>query len=223
MKNLTFSTESFLTAALLVLVTGSALATPNPPAAPYTFSAGGTIKASEMNGNFTAAFDAINNISLTPGPQGPTGAQGPAGSSGMTISDAGTYVGQVGLGELANFSMLTGAGGATGTAAANAACASAFPGSHAELNLLALWKKAVNGGLPDAAPAFAYWASTVTDIPVPNGNGVLPRTTDCDNWTNNASGSGGFVRPSIGAGIIDMQIDIQSCSANNMAVACFTP
>lgn len=140
----------------------------------------------------------------------------------MSIDDAGTYVGQVGLGELGNFSLLTGAGAATGAAAADAACASAFPGSHAELNMLTLWKAAVNSRLPDPTPAFAYWASTVTDIPVPISFGTVPRTTDCSNWSDIASGSAGYVRPSISANSISVSMSTQSCTANNMAVACFS-
>lgn len=128
----------------------------------------------------------------------------------------------MGLGELGNFSLLSGAGGATGTAAADAACASAFPGSRAELDMLVLWKATMDGQLPAPAPAYAYWASTVTDIPMPGSTGPVPRTTDCDNWTNNASGQAGFVRPNISATSISVQLTVQSCTANNMAVACFT-
>ncbi|MFA7588073.1 MAG: hypothetical protein WCY11_18100 [Novosphingobium sp.] len=213
MKTPTATIGTFLFTALIAVnaATVSAVET----TVPHVFGKGGTIKAAEMNANFSVLTDAINGIALTPGPQG---AQGPAGFS---INDAGTYAGQVGLGELGNFSLLTGAGGATGTAAANAACASAFPGSRAELDMLVLWKAAMNDQLPDPAPAYAYWASTLTDIPVPGSYGAVPRTTDCDNWTNNASGQGGFVRPNISATSASVQFITQSCAADNMAVACF--
>lgn len=215
MKKLTFN-KYFLLAGLMTMIAGPVAAA----GIPHTFTAGGTIKASEMNDNFTAVNNAISNIALTPGPAGPAG---PAGPSGFIIKDAGTYVGQVGLAELGNFSLLTGAGGATGTAAADAACAASYPGSHAELDILALWKSAMNGDLPAPAPAYAYWASTVTEIPV-GGMSSLRRTTDCDNWSNNATGQGGFVRPSISSApfSVDVQLSNQGCSANNMAVACYT-
>lgn len=219
MKTPTLTIGTCLLTTLLSVSAGTVLAVDTTVAVPHQFTKGGKIKAAEMNDNFSALSDAINDIAVTPGPQG---LQGPTGASGLSIDDAGTYVGQVGLGAQGNFSLLTGAGAATGTVAADAACASAFPGSHAELNMLTLWKAAVNSQLPDPAPAFAYWASTVTDIPVPGSSGLVPRTTDCSNWSDIASGSAGFVRPSIGANSIDMQIATQSCTASNMAVACFT-
>ena len=77
---------------LLVAIAAPALATPSPSAAvPHTFTKGGTIKASDMNENFAAVIDAINNVSLTPGPQGiqgaagADGAQGPAGVDGIDV------------------------------------------------------------------------------------------------------------------------------------------
>jgi hypothetical protein len=81
---------SFYITFLLIAATGPTLAiTPIPAAVmPHTFTSGDTIKASEVNENFTTAIDAINNITLTPGPQGPqgatgeTGPQGPAGATG---------------------------------------------------------------------------------------------------------------------------------------------
>ena len=215
MKTPTSPIGTFLFTALITLNAGTVSAVETT--LPHIFGKGGTIKAAEMNANFSVLTDAINGIALTPGPQG---AQGTAG---ISIGDAGTYAGQVGLGELGNFSLLTGAGAATGTAAADAACASAFPGSHAELDMLVLWRAAMNGQLPDPAPAYAYWASTATDIPVPGSYGPVPRTTDCDSWTNNATGEGGFMRPSITATRASVQLTTQSCTANNMAVACFIP
>ena len=215
MKTPTSAIGTFLFTALITVNAGTVSAVETT--VPHVFGKGGTIKAAEMNANFSVLTDAINGIALTPGPQGAQGA------AGVGIGDAGTYAGQVGLGELGNFSLLTGAGTATGTAAADAACASAFPGSQAELDMLVLWKAAMNGQLPAPAPAYAYWASTVTDIPVPGSSGAVPRTTDCDNWTNNASGQGGFVRPNISATSSSVQFTIQSCGANNMAVACFMP
>lgn len=81
MKNPTLKAASFLTATLLTVIAGSVTATPGS-VAPYTFLSGGTIKAQEMNDNFTAVFDAINNIALTPGTQGADGIQGPMGLMG---------------------------------------------------------------------------------------------------------------------------------------------
>lgn len=240
MKTTTATIGTVLFTALITANAGTVLAAETT--LPYVFGKGGTIKAAEMNTNFSVLVDAINDVALTPGPQGiqgpvgatgpagaagpagavgPAGATGPAGPAGFSIGDAGAYAGQVGLGELGNFSLLTGAGATTGTAAADAACAAAFPGSHAELDMLVLWKAAMDGQLPNPTPAYAYWASTVTDIPVPGSSGAVPRTTDCDNWTNNASGQGGFVRPSIGASSASVQFAVQGCGANNMAVACF--
>jgi hypothetical protein len=219
MKTPTLVIGTCLLTTLLSVNAGTVLAVDTTVAVPHQFVKGGKIKAAEMNDNFSALSDAINDIALTPGPQG---LQGPTGATGLSIDDAGTYVGQVGLGELGNFSLLTGAGASTGAAAADAACASAFPGSHAELNMLTLWKTAVNSQLPDPTPAFAYWASTVTDIPVPSSFGTVPRTTDCSNWSDIASGSAGYVRPSISANSISVSISTQSCTANNMAVACFS-
>ena len=104
MKKPTINTKSLLTAALLTVVTGSAVATPSS-GVPYTFVSGGEIRAQEMNDNFTAVLDSINNISLTPGPQGiqgdtgatgpqgatgPAGPQGPAGANGIDGTQAPT-------------------------------------------------------------------------------------------------------------------------------------
>jgi hypothetical protein len=49
---------------------------------PHTFTTGGKIKASEFNENFSAVKDSINQISLTPGPQGIQGESGPQGPEG---------------------------------------------------------------------------------------------------------------------------------------------
>ena len=104
MKKLTIKSKSLLTAALLTVVAESVIAAPSS-VIPYTFVSGGKIKAQEMNDNFTAVLDSINNISLTPGPQGiqgdtgatgpqgaagPAGAQGPAGVNGIDGTQAPT-------------------------------------------------------------------------------------------------------------------------------------
>ena len=169
------------------------------------------------------------------GNTGPVGPQGPDGASGFSIRDAGIFVGQVGFlepsGSAANFSLLLGAGGATGTAAADAACASAFPGSHAELDLLVLWKAALIGRLPQSAPAFAYYASSVTEIPVARiaSGGIesvvqfMPRTTDCDNWSNNVTGRAPALRVISTAGINDAVVTLNFCNNPGLAVACFLP
>lgn len=49
---------------------------------PHTFTSGTTAKASEVNANFQALTNAINNIQLTPGPQGLQGPAGPTGATG---------------------------------------------------------------------------------------------------------------------------------------------
>lgn len=104
MKKPTIRTKYLLTAVLLTVVARSVIATPSSQV-PYTFVSGGKIKAQEMNDNFTAVLDSINNISLTPGPQGiqgdtgatgpqgaagPAGAQGPAGVNGIDGTQAPT-------------------------------------------------------------------------------------------------------------------------------------
>jgi hypothetical protein len=158
---------------------------------------------------------------------GPAGPQGPAG--GFSIRDAGVFAGQVGFLEpaAANFSLLPGAAGAVGTAAADAACALAYPGSRAELDMLVLWKAALLGHLPPASPAFAYWASSASDIPLfksggPGGN-FMPHISDCDNWSNNVTGPAPYVKVGSGPGITDAYVGFNFCSNNGLAVACFTP
>jgi hypothetical protein len=79
MKKLTFNTKYFVIAGLLGLMSGSVTA-----AVPHIFASGDTIKASEMNDNFTALENDIATISLTPGPQGDQGIQGPIGETGTT-------------------------------------------------------------------------------------------------------------------------------------------
>lgn len=70
-------------AALLSAIAVPALAASNASAVvPHTFIKGGTIRASDMNENFTAVIDSINNVSLTPGPQGIQGETGAAGANG---------------------------------------------------------------------------------------------------------------------------------------------
>jgi hypothetical protein len=125
----------------------------------------------------------------------------------------------------ANFSLLPGAAGAVGTAAADAACALAYPGSRAELDMLVLWKAALIGHLPPASPAFAYWASSASDIPLfksggPGGN-FMPRISDCDNWSNNVTGPAPYVKVGSGPGITDAYVGFNFCSNNGLAVACF--
>ena len=168
-----------------------------------------------MNANFTAVMDAIDTISQ---------AEPPVEKDGFSIPDAGVYRGQVGLGEGANFSLLTGAGGATGVAAADAACDAAFPGSHAELDILVLWKAANEEVLPPPAPAYAWWASTVTPFPVGSDYSQIRRTSDCKGWTDNTTGRGGFLRNNgtLDDYGIDIQLSNQSCTADNMAIACFS-
>ena len=90
--------STFTAAALWIAIAAPSLAAPNSSAmVPHTFVKGGTIKASEMNENFTAVINSINNVSLTPGPQGiqgdtgaagadgVDGAQGPAGADGIDV------------------------------------------------------------------------------------------------------------------------------------------
>lgn len=146
---------------------------------------------------------------------------------GLIIEDAGVFVAFVGLGLGANFSLLPGAGGETGVAAADAACAADFPGSHAELDILKLWKAGRDGILPTLGSRLEYWASTQTPIPVAsaeNGGDPLIVTSDCQGWTFDAT-----AEPRAGAiGVftlpegIQVEIGTSVCNSTTRAVACFT-
>lgn len=184
------------------------------PLVPHTFESGDKIRASDMNENFQALEEAIIIIADTPEPTGY-----------LTFRDPGTYAGDVGFGQGANFSLLPGANGATGTAAADAACAAAYPGSTAELDMFVLYNVINNLTLP-AAPtdAYAYWASTVTIVPVPTSYMSPPvvRTSDCAGWTSdNSSTRTASIRASIYGDEVTTQLGNQGCAATNMAVACF--
>ena len=146
---------------------------------PHTFESGDVISAEQMNQNFSAIVDAIANIKAATGTQVETGPIGPAGTAGIGIKDAGTFAGSVETATSSgNFSLLPGAGGATGVAAADAACEVNFSGSHAEMNSLALWKSAADGELAEGE----YWASSETDVPFDKSTWI---TSNCDDWTMN--------------------------------------
>jgi len=152
------------------------------------------------------------------------------GSGGLMIEDAGTYVAFVGIGSGANFSLLPGAGGATGVAAADAACANAVAGSHAELDMLKLWKAGRDGillPLPGGG-AFRYWASTHTPIPVATpeqGGDILITTSDCKGWTFGSAHEprAGYVRVTIPFPEgIRVGFGTSGCNSITRAIACFT-
>lgn len=168
--------------------------------------------ASEMNENFQALEESIAIIANTPAP-----------TAALTVRDPGTFAGEVGFGQTANFSLLTGAGGAVGVAAADAACEAAHPGSNAELDILVLWNAANNLVLPKSAVSFAYWASTVTPVPFSASFSTLVRTSDCAGWASGGQTSVGYIYGNISGDEVHVQFGNQSCSATNMAVACFIP
>ena len=231
---------------------------------PYIFSSGDSIRANEMNINFSHLLEEIINIETTPGPagadgetgaqgeQGLTGAQGNPGTagptgpkgevgaigpSGLTITNAGTFAGYISTGNNGgNFSLLPGANGATGVAAASSACDATFPGSKVVLDILSLWKAVIDGELP-SPDGGRYWASTVTDYPIQRDGGYLmSRTSDCNDWSvdderiPNANGtssayqySTAFVRPNLGnLDTRGVNLEFLSCSRTDAAIACFT-
>src|SRR3990170_8322233 len=70
---------------LIAMIQDQASTADTQTAVPYIFNPGTKAKADEVNANFKTLADAINNIQLTPGPQGtqgPQGIQGPVGPQG---------------------------------------------------------------------------------------------------------------------------------------------
>lgn len=164
------------------------------------------------------------------GKQGPAGEQGPAGQDSLSIGVAGRYVGHVGENSTGDFSLLAGSGGATGEAAANAACNATFPGSHAELDVLSLWQAGREGKLPSNVNNWvSYWASSYTPYPVPvhanytslKGN-TLPLTNDCKDWTRPA-GLTAIVQTRVADDYTGVTIAVHSCYQTGPVIACFEP
>jgi hypothetical protein len=88
MRPTVVNTKTPLMALLVVLFAGSSLAADTE--VPHVFSTGDVIRASDMNDNFTAVLDAVDNVVATNGAQGvagATGAQGVAGSNGVNGID----------------------------------------------------------------------------------------------------------------------------------------
>ena len=75
-----------VTGIITLMMKGEASTADTQNLVPYVFSPGTKAKADEVNANFNALADAINNIQLIPGPQGAQGPQGPQGSQGLTGS-----------------------------------------------------------------------------------------------------------------------------------------
>ena len=179
-------------------------------AVPHTFHSGDKIRASDMNENFQALEESINIVAETPAP-----------AVELSVRNPGVFAGEVGFGQGANFSLLPGANGATGTAAADAACAATYPGSTAELDLLVLWNAANNQTLPPPTQASGYWTSTATIVPMSGSMITVARTSDCAGWTSDGSTRTGYLRNSNYSDEVSVQLSNQSCAATFMAVACF--
>lgn len=71
-----------LTGIITVMMQGQASTADTQTLVPYVFNPGTKARADEVNANFKALADAINDIQLIPGPQSPVGPQGPEGPQG---------------------------------------------------------------------------------------------------------------------------------------------
>ena len=169
MKRMKLTIESCFSAAILTMAAGPALSVEAPAAVTHTFEQGGLIKADEMNDNFNDVVDAINTISLTPGPQGPEGPAGPTGDTGPQgpVGPMGA-TGPQGPAGPTGATGSTGATGATGPAGPTGATGATGPaGADAPdrtADLCALYQELYNQSLIGSLQIPSYCMSPVNIV-----------------------------------------------------------